>query len=454
MDRFLDFLSSYGSSLTYGDLPKEVIHEVKRRLIDSLACAMGAYEAPPSKIARSLALEVSSTPGSTVLGSRHSSSPELATFANGVMVRYLDYSDACRGSDSKEGGHPSDNIPAVLSVAEYVGSDPKTVLTAVALAYEVQGRLSDSASLQARGWDHVAYVAFSSVMGAGKVLGLGKKEMAQAIALAAIPNIPLRQTRRGELSMWKGCAGANSARNGVFCALLASKGLTGPQEAFEGHWGFLNQVTGPMELPPFGGNARPYRILDTKLKFFPAEGNSHCTIHAALELRKQIANPTDIESVVVTTYDHAVGILADTPEKWRPSTRETADHSLPYIVSVALADGVFNVEQFAEERIRDPQIQALMKKVKVERDQEFTKSFPRMQRTRVEVITRTGRLAKEVSYPRGDPMNPMDDSEVEDKFRHLTKPLLNASVVDRALESLWHFEEAKSVKEVLRLFAL
>jgi 2-methylcitrate dehydratase len=172
--------------------------------------------------------------------------------------------------------------------------------------------------------------------------------------------------------------------------------------------------------------------LDTKLKFFPAEGNSHCTIHAALELRRGIADLNDIESIVVTTYDHAATILADTPEKWCPSTRETADHSLPYIVSVALADGVFSVEQFAEERIQDPQIQALMKKVKVLRDQQFTNSFPKMQRTRVEVITRTGHLAAEISYPRGDPMNPMEDSEVEDKFRCLTKPVLTVSAVDRA----------------------
>ena len=455
MDRFLEFLGSYGASLNYKSLPAEVIHEVKRRVIDSLGCAMGAYTAEPCKISRVCALEVDSNPGSTVLGSGHRSAPQLAAFANGVMVRYLDYNDTGGGKTSKEPGHPSDNIPAVLASAEYAGADAKTAITAIALAYEVQGGFSDAASLRKRGWDHVAYVSVSSAIGAGKAMGLDKEELSQAAALAATSNIPLRETRRGELSMWKGCAASNAARNGVFAALLARKGLTGPPEAFEGALGFLNQVTGPMELSPFGGDGRPFKILEFRLKYFPAEYNSHCAIHAALELRKKIESVQEVEAVIVDTFDMAVDIIADTPDKWRPTNRETADHSLPFLVAAALSDGTIGADQFKEERIRDPGLQALMQKVEVRRNQEFTREYPEANRTRVELVVSSGaRHAQEFRYAKGHPKNPMTDAEVEVKFQTLTEPVLSSRQRRAILARLWHLEEVKDLREVLALFVV
>lgn len=453
MDRFLKFLSSYAFSLNFQSLPGEIVHEVKRRVIDSLGCAMGAFMEEPCKIARSCAREIGGNPGSTVLGTRHRSAPQLATFANGVMVRYLDYNDMGGGKGSKEAGHPSDNIPAVLASAEYAGADAKTAITAIALAYEVQGRFGDAASLRARGWDHVAYVALSSALGAGKTMGLNKEELAQAAALAATSNIPLRETRRGDLSMWKGCAASNAARNGVFAALLARKGLTGPPEAFEGAMGFLNQVTGPMELSSFGGDGRPFKILEFKLKYFPAEYHSQCAIQAALYLREAIESVEVIETILVDAYDTAVDIIADTPDKWHPTNRETADHSLPYIVAAALMDGTFGVDQFKDERIRDPRLQALIQKVEVRRNPEFTREFPEANRTRVEIVTTSGaRYDREFRYAKGHPKNPMTDAEVETKFQALTDPVLTPGQRRDILDRLWHLEEAKDLGAVLDLF--
>lgn len=455
MDRFLDCLSSYATSLTIDDLPQEVVHEAKRRIIDLLGCAIGAYMAEPCKIARAHALEVTSNPGSTVLGTLYRSSPELATFSNGVMGRYLDYNDNAGGKDLKQGSHPSDNIPGVLAVAEYAGADPKTTITAVVLAYEVQGRLGEAASLRAKNLDHVFYVSLSSALAASKVLGLSKEKTAHALALAAMPNIALRETRRGQLSLWKACAGPNAARNGVFAAMLARRGFTGPGQAFEGNYGVLNLVTGPMEPPSFAGSGRPYKIMEAKLKYFPAESSTQCAIHAALDLRKELVSVDDVQSIIVDTFDLAIEQTADTPDKWHPTTRETADHSLPYVVAAALIDGTISLDHFREERILDPRLHALMQKVEVRHNPAYTKEHPEADHTRIELVTNAGmRHVREVLYAKGHPRNPMTDDEVNYKFQSLTKPFLPEKQMSDILNCLWNLERAKNLRQVLNMFAI
>ena len=245
-----DRLAEYTKSLRYDDLPPAVVHEVKRRLLDSLGCAFGAWNAPPCRIARKLAQSVKLAHGATLWGTSHKTVPDLATFANGALVRYLDFNDTYL---AKEPAHPSDNIAAVLAVGEAARASGQLVIQAIALAYEVQCRLCDAASLRLRGWDHVTYGPFSSALAAAKVMKLSKAKTLQAINLAGVANIALRQTRVGDLSMWKACAFSNAARNGVFAAMLARQGMTGPAPIFEGEKGFMNLVSGPFDLPPFGG---------------------------------------------------------------------------------------------------------------------------------------------------------------------------------------------------------
>src|SRR5207247_265388 len=194
-------------------------------------CALGAWHTEPCAIARRVAARFNATNGATLLGTRHAAPPDWAAFANGCLVRYLDYNDTYL---SKEPAHPSDNIPAVLAAAEVARASGKDVITATVLAYEIQCRLCDAASIRARGWDHVTYGAFSTAAAAAKLLRLPADGIEQALNLAGTPNVALRQTRAGELSEWKGCASANAARNGVFAALLAADGLTGPAPIFEG----------------------------------------------------------------------------------------------------------------------------------------------------------------------------------------------------------------------------
>src|SRR5258705_7648355 len=199
-------LAEYAGLLRYEDLPVETVHEVKRRLIDSLATAVGAMDSAAYDIARRCALRVQGQPGASLLGGGRSSA-EWATFVNGLLIRYLDYNDTYL---SLEPAHPSDNLAPALAVGEMAGSSGRELITAAVLAYEIQCRLCDAASLRKHGYDHVTYGAISSAIAACRLMKLDAVKTTHAIGLAGVCNVALRQTRAGEWSMWKGCAFANA----------------------------------------------------------------------------------------------------------------------------------------------------------------------------------------------------------------------------------------------------
>ncbi len=233
-------IASYCASLTYDDIPPETLHKAKGLLIDSLGCALGGYTGEPAKIARKIAGRVLPCDlPATILGSGQQSSLELATFANGVMIRFLDFNDGFQG---KGGGHPSDNFAPIITCADAVHAGGKEVILSAVLAYEIYCRMSDQYEVYERGFDHCVNGVISCAMGASKILGLSQAEMVQAINLALAPNISLGQTRVGEVSMWKGAAMANAARNAVFATLLAREGMTGPSPVF--------YVLRPPRIPP------------------------------------------------------------------------------------------------------------------------------------------------------------------------------------------------------------
>ena len=454
MDRILDFLSEYASGISYEKLPERVVHEVKRRAIDSLGCAMGSYNMGPPNIARAHAVEVGSNPGATVLGTRHRTAPELAAFANGVMVRYSDFNDMSVG---RKAGHPSDNIPAVFAAAEYVGADMRSTIAGIVLAYEVQDRVGDVCEpVIDGGWDYVVYTNFAAAAGAGKVMGLTRVELANALALAVVPNGPMFQTRVGQLSMWKGCAAANAARNGLFAALLARRGMTGPDQAFEGSCGFNKQYGVTVKLPTFGGGAVPFTIEHSRFKAYPCDYEAQCCVTPAAALHKALqSRMDDVERIEIETYEHGVQCSADTPDKWNPTTRETADHSLPYVAAVALSRGTVWVDDFTEERIRDPKVHALMQKIEVRAIDEFNRAWPEAYPFRITVTMKSGQKhVEEVYYAKGHPKNPMTDQEVEAKFRRLAEPVMGQAAAGRALHVLWQMEKMRSMQELLSLFVL
>jgi len=446
-ERFAD----YAASLRYEDLTPEAIHEAKRRLLDSLACAMGALNSEPATIARNLALTVtSSTHPATVIGTGHKSSPELAAFANGVLFRYLDYNDTYL---SKEPAHPSDNLAAVLAVAEPVGASGRDVLTATVLAYEIQCRLCDAASIRARGWDHVTYGSFSTSLAVGKLLGLSRDRLVHAQALAGTPNNAMRQTRVGMLSHWKGCAFANASRNGVFAALLAHLGMTGPSEIFEGEMGFMKQVSGTFHVPVLGGDGAPFKINDTYIKFWPAEYHSQSAIDAARQLREAVGDWREVETITVESFNAAVEIIGGEPEKWRPTTRETADHSLPYCVAVALKEGKVTLDSFDDAHLADEDLMDLIQRIEVKADAELNARYPEGIPNRLTVRTKSGSThVCEVTFPRGHARNPMTDNEVRAKFLSMAGHILGARAAGEVIHRCMNLENEHGVADLLGLF--
>lgn len=450
-------IARFAHDLSYDQLTNEAVHEAKRRLIDTLGCGMGAWAAEPVQIARQVATMATSDLGATVLGTSHRSSMELGAFANGTAFRYLDYNDTYL---SKEPAHPSDNIAALLAIADGLELSGEDLILGIVVAYQVQCALCDAFSIRARGWDHVTYGAFSTVAGIAAMLEWPTTKTVHALGLAATPNVAMRLTRAGELSMWKGCAFANASRNGVFAALLAHLGMSGPAPAFEGDMGFFQQVSGgeafDLELEPSDG---VFAINRSYIKKYPAEYHSQSAIDAALELRQRLGRPIapgEIAKLEIATFTASYEIIGAEPEKWRPQARETADHSLPYITVVALVDGQIEPASFAEERFRDEELLSAVAKTTVVPDPELDPLYPAggiPNRLRLE-LTDGWKGEARVDAPRGHALNPMNDDEVEAKFRAQCQALMRPRRIDEALASLRAIDEMGTAGQVLESFAL
>lgn len=444
-------LVDYALGLTFDSLPGQTVREAKRRLIDAFACMLGAYNERPATIARASAPEVKNGLKATILGSPMLTTPVAAAFANGVMIRFLDYNDTYL---SKEPAHPSDNIAACLAAAEAGERGGKELLTAVVAAYEIQCRLCDAATLRTRGWDHVTYGAFSATAAASMLLGLSNDEAVNALNIAGTISPALRQSRAGELSMWKGSAFANTSKDALFAATLARNGMTGPSPIFEGEFGFEKAVSGPLDLSPkFGGeDGEGFKIDETYIKFYPAEYHSQSAIGAAIDLRTEIEDPSDVESITVRTFRAGYEIIGSGAERWRPKTRETADHSLPFLVAAAILDGNVSLATFSE-RMNDSDLIEFVQRVKVEVDPDIDKMYPSAIPNRVEVLLKSGAMVSgEMIFPKGHPKNPMTDLEVEEKFRNLGAWALAEKKADEILSKVWELEKMADIKELMRLF--
>lgn len=451
MDKTTQTLATYITSLSYSQLPAGTLHETKKHLLDAIACGIGGYTSEPAAIARRVAANTSGVPPARIFGTGKQTSMEMAAFTNTVMVRYLDFNDTYIAKGS---GHPSDMIAALLAVAEAQRCSGKEMLLAIAIAYEVYAALANVVGLRDRGWDQGVFAVLGSAAGVAKLLNLTLAQTADALAIAVTGSIPTRQTRSGELSMWKGVATAAAVRAGVSAALLAQAGMTGPTAAFEGRHGVWEQVTGPFQLGAMGGSEVPFGIERTNLKFFPSEYHSQAPLAVALELRKKVAI-ADIESINVQTYYTAWSEIGSEPAKWDPRTRETADHSLPYLLSLGLVDGRITVDSFSEQRIHDPLLRQLMNRIKITENKSFTQQFPGKLITEIEVLTRGGqRIVETAQYPKGHAKNPMTDADVEAKFSLLCEGLMEKAQQNALLKALWEIDQSADVSGLLDLLVI
>jgi 2-methylcitrate dehydratase len=445
-------LSTYAANLRYEDLPPQVIKTAKRVIIDSIGCALGGYDSAPEKIARDLADMTSSKQAATLMVSGIKTSPDLATFANGVMIRFLDYNDGY--TSTGESGHPSDSIAAVLTAAEINKCTGKDVITATVLAYEMFCRICDEVDLKPLGYDHVTVGGMASTAAAAWLFGFKGKQFEHCLQLGIAPNNALYQTRIGNVSMWKGCAYANASRNAMFAAMLAARGMTGPSPIFEGVGGYFKAVARKtFTLDTLGGmNGAPFKIMECLIKRFPLGQYSQTVVEAALQMRDKITSPDDIAEIHIETVTTACILMADAPEKWEPPNRETADHSMPYTVAVALIHGDVQEEHFDDAHVFDPAIRSLTRKIKIKPSAEADKHMPQAMRCYFKLITKSGKeFSTVVDHHKGHWKNPMDDADIEKKFRTLARKVLPDAKIDALLARLWQLEALQDAGEILRL---
>jgi 2-methylcitrate dehydratase len=449
-DRILAHLCDYALKLSYRDLPQEVIRRTKHLIVDTVGCALGGAESSPAKIARAAASEITSAIPSTVLVSGRKTSPDLAAFANGVMIRYLDFNDTYAGSPTC---HPSDLLAPVLAVVDARRGTGKDVILGTVLGYEMLGGLIDAGSKEhGRGWDQSTYGVIAAAVAAAKLFGLNREEMANAISLAVSSHISLEQIRRGQISHWKGCALANASRNAVFCAMLAEKGMTGPEEAFEGKAGFLSSTGIRFDIEPFADSAATYRIMKARLKAFPSGYFSQSAIEAILTLRPQITDLDDVKEIRLQTFPSGYEVMGSGEANWKPATRESADHSLPFVMAVALMEGNLEIRHYDQMFYKRSDVRALMQKIKVRIGEEPVAAWPEVPLNIVDVELKSGKvISSKVAYHLGHFKRWMSDEEQERKFRPLAERLLPKKQIDDLLACLRRLDEVEQISELISL---
>lgn len=449
-DRILNHLCDYALRLSYLDLPQEVIRRTKQIVMDTVGCALGGAESPPAKIARAAASEITSANPATVLVSGQETSPDLAAFANGVMIRYLDFNDTYAGSPTC---HPSDLLAPVLAVVDAKNGTGKDAILGTVLGYEVLCGLTNFGSKErGRTWDQSTYGVIAAAVVAAKLFGHTKEQMANAISLAASSHISLEQIRRGQISHWKGCALANASRNAVFCAMLAAKGMTGPEEAFEGKAGFLNSTGIRFEIMPFADSAESYRIMKARLKAFPSGYFSQSAIEAILHLRSEIPNLDDVKEVRLQTFPAGYEVMGSGEANWQPETRESADHSLPFVMAVALMEGSLEIRHYDQMYYKRPDVRALMQKIKVRIGEEPVAAWPEVPLNIIDVEMNSGKVVStKVAYHLGHFKRFMTDDQQERKFRPLAKPLLPERQINDLLACLRRLDEVEQIGELISL---
>ena len=433
MDRITESIAEFATRLDFADLPVGVVRDCKRRIADTLGCALAAFDDEPVRIARAVAMRAPVADGASVIGTDFRTLPELAAFANSVASRFIEGNDTYPGG----GGHPSDCLLPILAVAQASRADAQAAITAIVLGYEAHRYLFHAFPMRKHALDYVLYNAVASAIGAAKILRLSRTQTANAIALAAVPNLGLDISRRGHLTMWKGCAAANAARNGVFAAIMASEGMAGPPTPFQGG---LTEVIGPEEVVSFPVDPLGFSILKADTKYFLSEYHAQGPAFVALELLPQISLD-DIQRVEIFTYHFAWFEIGSGAAKWRPTTRETADHSMPYVVASVLIDGAYTDAIFAADRIEDRRTATLMDKITVTEDAEFNRRYPDSLPCRMTITLKDGtQKTAEISNPIGHHDRPMSDAQAIDKFRGLAGRKLPPSQLDKILDRIWRIE--------------
>ncbi len=456
-------LAKYALGIAFDDLPKEVVHEAKRAVLDTLGCAIGGYSGESCKIIRNLVQELDGPKESTVIGSGLKTSCFNAMLANGIAVRYLDFNDAYLNSVGTRmtGGHPSEVIPGALALGEREHSKGRDVINAIVIGYELSARFLDfecpptavAPGITGRGWNPDTRGIFVMPAMAGKLLGLSQSQMEHAIGISGCHNMILGivDIDGEEYSMVKSLRFPLTACSGVMAAMMAKKGFTGPARVIEGHDGFVQtvMVTGGgydvKELTKFG---KRFKILDTIYKSVSAEATTHGHLTATLELvREHDIKPKDVVKVKIVAPTRCTKHTGD-PIKRSPKIKEMADHSSYYVTAVAILDREVGPDQYTPQKLKDPRIREMIGKISMEADP----SLDHFRRAGItEIKTKQGITYKRrVEYPKGDPRNPMTDQELEDKFRSMAEKFMTEKQIKKLIATVYEMEKLDDINRLMR----
>src|SRR5271167_1463805 len=446
-------MSQWAAGVKFEQLSPDVVYQAKRFLLDSIGCALGGYQQHDVVIALEVLNEIAGRGKATVIGSGQRMDAVSASLANALMIRCMDYNDIYWKQDPS---HPSDIFPAAIACCERAGSDGRELIVGLVLGHEFEMRLCEAAfpGIRERGWHHATLTAFVSPIVAGRMLHLSAEQIQHAIGISASASATLGAVTAGKLTMMKNTVDPMATQSGVLAALLAEKGYTGPEHVIDGKEGLVHCFGPQWKLDILTeGLGDSWRITQCGMKAFPTEALTHTPISALLALVKDNnLLPDEIAKVHIRTTARGADILSD-PSKYDPYTKETADHSLPYVIAAAIAERQVTPLQFTPAKIMDPVIRAQLSKVQVVADPEIEKVFPALQRVIVRIHTTDGReFTKQLDYPKGDPRNPLTDQEIEEKFEALAEPVMSPQARRRALGAIWSLEKQSSVTELMRLF--
>ena len=445
-------MSRWAADLEYEHLSAEAVYQAKRFFLDSMGCALGGYQQHDVKIALEVLDEIAAPGRATVIGTGRRIDPVYAAFANALMIRCMDYNDIYWKQDPS---HPSDIFPAAIAGCERSQSGGKELIVGLVLGHEFEMRLCEAAfpGIRERGWHHATLTAFVSPIVAGRALHLGWEQIQHAIGISASRHCTLGAVTAGKLTMMKNTVDPMATQSGVLAALLAEKGYSGPEHVIDGKEGLTHVFKPEWKLNLLtDGLGESWRITRCGMKAFPTEALTHTPISAVLELVKSNdLRPEQVEKIQIRSLARAADILSD-PSKYDPRTKETADHSLPYVIAAALVERQVTPVQFTATKIMDPRIREQLQKIEVVADPEIEKVFPALQRVIVHINTKDGRsYSKQLDFPKGDPRNPLTDQEVEEKFAALADGVLSNNAQKRVRDAVWNLERVGSVNELMEL---
>ncbi|MFD1585664.1 MmgE/PrpD family protein [Halorientalis brevis] len=417
-------LADFVASVTYDDFSDEAVTELEKRVLDSVGIAIGALGADPVDVVAETVLDLDEDGPCRLWGRSGTASPPQAAMHNTALTRYLDYMDSFLAPG--ETPHPSDNVASVVACGEVVDASGQDLLEGIGVAYEVQGELAWNAPVRDRGFDHVTHTVVSAACGAGKVLGLDRDQLRNAIGIAGTAHNALRVTRTGGINEWKGIASANAARNAVYACLLARNGMEGPTNLFEGQKGWKQVVAGDFEvnLDPGCGH-----VFDTMTKRYVAETYAQSAVEGIIEIAVETdLDPDDVEAIHLETFHGAKLIIGGGEgSRYEVETKAQADHSLPYMLAAALVDREMTSRQYDRDRIQRADVQRLLRVVDVEENGELTERFENGEMPAVlQVVLDDGTTVEiEKDAFQGHPTQPMDWGQIETKYERLAATRYN-----------------------------